>query len=80
VRGEFGNVPLGKRTAGSELFVNPLMAMYFAVDLGALARRNLYLPRLHRTRTIWDVAYEIEAFRDEVDQAGGVRTRRAYPH
>ena len=32
--------------AGSELFINPLMAMYFTVDLTGLARQNLYLDRL----------------------------------
>ncbi|WTW92693.1 DUF1152 domain-containing protein [Streptomycetaceae bacterium NBC_01309] len=77
VRGEFGNVALGKRTAGSELFINPLMAVYFAVELGALARRNLYVDRLHQTYTMWDVAREIEAFRDEVDP---IRPQRPYPH
>lgn len=77
VRGEFGNVPLGKRTADSELFVNPLMAMYFAVELDALARRNLYLDRLARTYTMWDVVRGIEAFRNEVDP---IRPRQTYPH
>lgn len=77
VRGEFGNVPLGKRTAGSELFINPLMAVYFAVELDALARRNLYVDRLRQTYTMWDVVREIEAFRDEVDP---IRPQRPYPH
>lgn len=77
VRGEFGNVALGKRTAGSQLFINPLMAMYFAVELDALARRNLYVDRLRDTYTMWDVVREIEEFRDEVDP---IRPERAYPH
>ncbi|MEV0355631.1 hypothetical protein AB0H71_06145 [Nocardia sp. NPDC050697] len=33
-------------TGDSELFVNPLMAMYLAVDLPALARTVGYLPHL----------------------------------
>jgi hypothetical protein len=43
IRGEFGDVQFTSRTAGSELFVNPLMALYFAFELDAGARRSLYL-------------------------------------
>lgn len=45
VRGDFGDVQFTERTKGSELFVNPLMALYFSVDAVALAERNLYLDR-----------------------------------
>ncbi|WP_327585013.1 hypothetical protein OHA25_56505 [Nonomuraea sp. NBC_00507] len=39
VRGEFGDVRFTARTRGSELFINPLMAIYFAVDLDGLRPR-----------------------------------------
>lgn len=75
VRGEFGNAQFTDRTEGSELFINPLMALYFAFDLPAVARQSLYLSELEDTETIWDVQARIEAFRRGVH----VRPRRVIP-
>jgi hypothetical protein len=77
VRGEFGDVRFTARTTGSELFINPLMAMYFAVDLDALARRSLYLDRLEGTTLMRQISSIIEVFRGEVTKA---RMPRQYPH
>lgn len=77
LRGLFGDVRFTERTRGSELFINPLMAMYFAVDLDGLARRSLYLDRLEKTRTIHQIAAAIEAFREELPRT---RPPRQYPH
>jgi hypothetical protein len=77
LRGEFGNVHGTTRTAGSELFVNPLMGVYFSVDLDALARSVHYLPALQNTRTAFDVALAIEDYRDNNDER---RPQRALPH
>lgn len=76
VRGQFGDVHFTTRTRGSELFINPFMAMYFAVDLDGLARRSLYLDRLEDTRVIRQISSVVESFRD------GIRPRppRQYPH
>ena len=76
VRGEFGNVPVDERTRGGELFVNPLMAMYFTVELGALARRLLYREHLEATEDLYEVRAVIESFRAGVTR----RERRAFPH
>lgn len=48
-RGEFGDVRFTDRAQDGELFVNPLMALYFCVDAVGLASRNLYLDRLEKT-------------------------------
>lgn len=77
LRGEFGNVQFTTRTEGSELFVNPLMGVYFSVDLDALARGVHYLPALERTRTAFDVALAIEEYREST---GERRPKRALPH
>jgi hypothetical protein len=77
VRGDFGDVRFTSRTANSELFVNPLMAIYFAVDLGGLARRNLYLERLEHTVLIRQVSSVIEDFRESLDHR---RPPRQFPH
>lgn len=76
LRGQFGNVYLSERTARSELFISPLMAMYFGFELGAVARRCLYLEELSDTRTMFEVSAVIEAFRHEVT----MRPRRSIPH
>lgn len=76
VRGEFGDVRFTSRTGNSELFINPLMALYFAFELEGIARNCLYLDRIEQTHLIRQVSSAIEAFRDEVRQ----RPPRRIPH
>jgi hypothetical protein len=77
VRGDFGDVRFTRRTKDSELFINPLMSLYFCVDAPGLARHNLYLDRLENTALMRQISSVIEDFR-----AGPMRQRppRAYPH
>ncbi len=75
-RGEFGDVQFTLRTAGSPLFVNPLMAIYFSFNLAGLAARCLYLDRIENTVGIRQVWGRIEAFRSEINP----RIPRAFPH
>ncbi|MEO3871748.1 DUF3040 domain-containing protein [Nonomuraea sp. B12E4] len=75
VRGEFGDVRFTDRTRGSELFINPLMSIHFAVDLDALARRSLYLDRIEDTVLMRQIAAVIEAFREEVTPRPPRRSR-----
>lgn len=77
VQGEFGDVRFTERTRGSELFVNPLMALYFCVDLPALARANLYIDRLEDTVLMRQISSAISAFREELPRQ---RPPRAFPH
>ncbi|WP_264925437.1 DUF1152 domain-containing protein, partial [Streptomyces sp. A012304] len=77
VRGDFGDVRFTERTKDGELFVNPLMALYFCVDAVALARRNLYLDRLRDTVLMRQISSRIEEFRDELPR---LRQPRAFPH
>ncbi|MEW2352471.1 DUF1152 domain-containing protein [Spirillospora sp. NPDC029432] len=77
LRGEFGDVRFTARTSNSELFINPLMSMYFAVDLDGLARRSLYLERIEETVQIREVISIIEGFRHDL---GAPRPPRQYPH
>jgi hypothetical protein len=62
VTGVFGNHHATKRTEGSELFINPLMAIYWAFQLDAVARRNLYLDRIGNTSTYHELSLAIETF------------------
>ncbi len=76
ISGDFGDVQFTSRTGGGELFVNPLMSLYFTFEADAVARRSLYLPLLSATDSIFDVSRIIEAFRHTVT----TRPRRAIPH
>ncbi|UGT61987.1 DUF1152 domain-containing protein [Nocardia asteroides] len=77
LRGEFGDVHTTGRTGGSELFVNPLMAMYVAVDLRALARTIEYLPLLEPTEHAHQVLHVIEA---HLSSRPRPRSPRLIPH
>lgn len=76
VRGEFGDVRFTERTRGSELFVNPLMSLYFAFELPALAARCLYLDRIEDTYLMRQVQTRIAEYRDTVV----TRPPRGFPH
>ena len=62
VNGAFGNIHATKRTEGSDLFINPLMAIYWAFQLEGVARRNLYLDRIGNTSTYQELSMAIETF------------------
>ncbi|MGW0502889.1 DUF1152 domain-containing protein [Micromonospora sp. NPDC003241] len=76
-RGAFGDVRFTRRTSEGNLFVNPLMAIYFTVDLDALAARCLYLDRIENTIGRRQVITRIQTFRDELLHH---RVPRAFPH
>jgi hypothetical protein len=77
LRGDFGNVQFTERTRRSELFINPLMSLYFCVDAVGLARRNLYLHLLERTHLTRQISSVIANFRDELPRQ---RPPRTFPH
>jgi hypothetical protein len=64
IEGDYGDVHRTSRTQGSELWINPLMSLYWAFDLTAVARRCLYLEALRNTVSAWDVTAVIEDFRN----------------
>lgn len=75
LRGEFGNVPIA-RTGDSELFVNPLMSVYFTVDLPGLADQVHYLSEVAEANNMFEVALAIGRHRDATPH----RPRRDIPH
>jgi len=76
IEGQFGDVRLSKRTAPGDLFINPLLGIYFTFDLQTVARPSLYLDRLEGTETILEVAERIATF----ERPLGVRPWVTYPH
>ncbi|MCB1814680.1 MAG: DUF1152 domain-containing protein [Candidatus Competibacteraceae bacterium] len=76
IAGRFGNAQFTARTASSELFINPLMGIYFGFELEGVTSRSYYLTQLEGTDSISEVAARIEAFRHTVTP----RSRRSIPH
>ncbi|MEV8093460.1 DUF1152 domain-containing protein [Kitasatospora sp. NPDC085879] len=77
LRGEFGDVPFTERTRGGELFVNPLMTLWFGVTVEALAARHLYLDQIERTVLMRQISSAVEEFRDGLVAQ---RPPRVFPH
>jgi len=69
LEGRFGDYHPTDRTAGSELFINPLMAMYWCFRLAPVARRVLYLDLIRALEGFVETQFRIERFRAE-SQAG----------
>ena len=63
VEGEFGDHHVTRRTEGSTLFINPLMALYWSFQLKHVAKRNLYLDKIRNTRSYGELSLAIECFR-----------------
>jgi len=66
VEGHFGDFHANYRTEGSELFINPLMGLYWGFELAAVAERNLYLDQIRTTENYWDLKAAIALFRESV--------------
>ncbi len=66
LEGRFGNFQRTTRTQSSELFINPLMSMYWHFDLKAVAEHSLYLALLEGTDDIFSIQSRIEAFRKTI--------------
>jgi len=77
LRGEFGDVRFTDRTRNSQLFVNPLMTLYFGVTVAALADRHLYLDRIEHTHLTRQISSAIDEFRDTLPRQ---RPPRMFPH
>jgi len=76
LEGKFGDVQFSQRTAGTELFINPLMGIYFTFDLMGLCHRNLYLRELVDAPSVVHVEAIIGAHHQQVRH----RPARLIPH
>lgn len=66
LEGRFGNYHATSRTQGSQLFVNPLMALVWCFELDAVAQRIRYPPEIRQTQSAHDVRGVIERFRYDI--------------
>ena len=63
LEGLYGDSHATDRTEGSELWINPLMPIYWCFRLGPVAERILYRAAMLETRSYMDINYAIDAFR-----------------
>jgi hypothetical protein len=63
LRGMYGDHHATDRTEGSELWINPLMTLYWCFRLAPVAERILYRNAMLRTRSYMDINYAILEFR-----------------
>ena len=66
LEGRFGNYHATSRTAGGELFINPLMSLYWCFRLKTVARRILYLDRIAKTEEYFDLTRVINQFQTTI--------------
>ena len=63
VDGEYGDYHATYRTEGSKLWINPLMTLFWAFELDAVAERCLYLDEVRETKSYARLSQAIEEFR-----------------
>jgi hypothetical protein len=65
IDGNYGNYHSTEKTAGGELWINPLMPLYWFFNLQQVAERVLYLDWIKGTETIQELGTAIENFRKQ---------------
>jgi hypothetical protein len=65
IDGNFGNYHSTDKTAGGELWINPLMPIYWFFNLQQVAQRVLYLDWIKGTETFGELETSIENFRKQ---------------
>ena len=58
--GHYGDYHVTPRTQGTELWINPLMSLYWCFQLTPVAERILYLEEMKQTQTYTDVLFLME--------------------
>lgn len=71
--GEFGDHHSTTRTSGSQLFINPLMSIYWTFDLQKIVDRIQYLEKLNATETNHEIRVLINSHTKSVIESGAVR-------
>lgn len=74
--GYYGDRHATMRTHGSQLWINPLMSLYWCFEVTAVAKRLLYLNLLKETESYHDVQQAIIQFRSRLES---INTRKPIP-
>ncbi|MGH1438182.1 MAG: DUF1152 domain-containing protein [Lewinella sp.] len=66
VQGNYGDFHRTKRTKGSELWINPLMSMYWAFDLHKVIRKIKYYDEIKASKTIGEFNMGLSSYRQNI--------------
>jgi hypothetical protein len=66
VRGHYGDYHLTEKTRGSELWISPLMSLYWFFDFEAVVKRNLFLDQLRGTSTFLESVSRVMEFGKQI--------------
>lgn len=67
LEGEYGNHHRTRRTNGSELWINPLMTIYWCFDLRQVIRKIKYYDKIKDVNTIGEFNGQLSKYRNELD-------------
>lgn len=77
--GHYGDHHATRRTASSQLWINPLMPLVWGFRLDGVAARLLYRDALENTIAFEDVRRAIQAFRQDAATVKAIRAARRIP-
>jgi hypothetical protein len=76
IEGEYGNHQTIKRTESSELWINPLMSMYWCFNLKEVMKKNLYHHLIKDTNSIGELNNILSKFRTSLEK---IREKKQIP-
>lgn len=68
LEGEYGNYHATHRTHGSELWINPLMTIYWCFEINALAAKIQYLEAIKCSESIGEFNQKLTAYRKQLKE------------
>jgi hypothetical protein len=68
IEGYYGNHQMTKRTQESELWINPLMSIYWCFTLSSIINKNKYYDRIKSTNSMSEIKGELAKFRGEMTE------------
>jgi hypothetical protein len=76
IEGEYGNHQTIQRTKSSELWINPLMSMYWCFNLKTVMKKSLYYHLIKDTYSIAELNAILSKFRNSLEK---IREKRQIP-
>lgn len=76
LNGIYGNVHFSKRTEGSELWINPLMTIYWSFDLRRLVQKIKYYDAIKDSHSIGEFSHKLTEYRNTLSE---FRNNKAIP-
>ncbi len=67
IEGDYGDTHKVNRTKGSELWINPLMSIYWCFDLRKVMRKNKYYEFIKNTNTIGELNGALSNYRNSLE-------------